>query len=39
MSRYVLSWELSIDMDVNFCIMALERALVIGTRTPAKGIF
>jgi len=29
--RYVLSWELSIDMDVDFCIMALERALTIGT--------
>jgi len=31
MSRYILSWELSIDMDVDFCIMALERALAIGT--------
>ena len=31
MSRYVLSWELSIDMDVDSCIMALERALAIGT--------
>jgi len=31
MSRYVLSWELSIDLDVSFCIMALERALTIGT--------
>jgi len=31
MSRYVLSWELSIDMDVDFCIMALERALAIDT--------
>ena len=31
MSRYVLSWELSIDMNVDFCIMALERALTIGT--------
>jgi len=30
-SRYVLSWELSIDMDVDFCIMALERAFTIGT--------
>jgi len=30
MSRYVLSWELSIDLDVNFCIMALERAFTIG---------
>jgi len=31
MSRYVLSWELSIDMDVDFCIVALERALTIDT--------
>jgi len=31
MSRYVLSWELSIDMNVDFCIMTLERALTIGT--------
>jgi len=31
MSRYVLSWELSIDIDVDFCIMALERALTVGT--------
>jgi len=31
MSRYVLSWELSIDMDVNFCIIALERAFAIDT--------
>jgi len=31
MSRYVLSWELSIDLDVDFCIMALERAFTIGT--------
>ena len=29
MSRYVLSWELSIDLDVSFCIMALERAFTI----------
>jgi len=29
-SRYVLSWELSIDMDVDFCIMALERVLTVG---------
>ena len=31
MSRYVLSWELSIDMDVDFCIVALERALTTDT--------
>jgi putative transposase len=29
-SRYVLSWEISITMDVNFCISALERALLKG---------
>jgi putative transposase len=27
-SRYVLSWELSVTMDMNFCITALERALM-----------
>ncbi len=26
-SRYVLSWELSLSLDSNFCILALERAL------------
>ena len=26
-SRYVLSWELSITMDTDFCISSLERAL------------
>ncbi len=26
-SRYVLSWEISITMDENFCVSALERAL------------
>jgi len=26
-SRYVLSWELSITMDTEFCVSALERAL------------
>lgn len=26
-SRYVLSWEVSVTMDVHFCISALERAL------------
>ena len=31
MSRYVLSWELFIDIGVDFCIMPLERALTIGT--------
>jgi len=31
MSRYVLSWGLSTNMDVDFCMMALERALAIGT--------
>ncbi len=27
-SRYVLAWELSISLEVGFCITALERALV-----------
>lgn len=30
-SRCVLSWELSITMDVSFCIDALKRALGLGT--------
>jgi len=29
-SRYVLSWELSITMDVSFCISALKQALSLG---------
>lgn len=29
-SRYVLSWELSISLEVDFCIVALEKALAIG---------
>jgi putative transposase len=29
-SRYVLSWEISVTMDVHFCISALERALAKG---------
>ena len=28
-SRYVISWELSISLDVGFCVAALERALTI----------
>ena len=27
MSRYVLSWELSIDMDIDFCIMAQDKSV------------
>jgi len=30
-SRYVLSWELSTTLQVNFCIQALEKALSITT--------
>lgn len=30
-SRYVLSWEVSVTMDVHFCLSALERALLRGT--------
>ncbi len=30
-SRYVLSWNLSITLEVNFCIKALEKALDIAT--------
>ncbi len=29
-SRYVLSWEVSITLDSEFCISALERALGLG---------
>lgn len=34
-SRYVISWELSNTLDSNFCVSALERALVQG----CPGIF
>lgn len=30
-SRFVLSWELSVTMDVSFCLDALRRALSLGT--------
>ena len=30
-SRYVLSWALSITMDVGFCLEALEQALLVAT--------
>ena len=30
-SRYVLSWEVSVTMDVDFCASALERALLKGS--------
>lgn len=30
-SRFVLAWELSVTMDVNFCLDALKRALSLGT--------
>lgn len=29
-SRYVLSWEISVTLDSDFCVSALERALGIG---------
>ena len=29
-SRYVLSWELSITMETDFCLTALERALAVN---------
>ena len=29
-SRYVLSWELSVTLDVTFCLEALEQALRLG---------
>ena len=29
-SRYVLSWEISVTMDSDFCVSALERALVMA---------
>ena len=29
-SRYVLAWELSVTLDVTFCLEALERALRLG---------
>ena len=30
-SRYVLSWELSNTLDADFCVLALERALELGS--------
>ena len=30
-SRFVLSWEMSITMEVEFCLTALERALKVAT--------
>lgn len=30
-SRYVLAWEVSITLDTDFCLVALERALQYGT--------
>lgn len=30
-SRYVLSWEISVTMDADFCVSALERALLRGS--------
>jgi putative transposase len=32
-SRYVLAWEVSITLDTDFCLVALERALKFGTPT------
>ena len=32
-SRYVLSWAMSITMDVAFCLEALEQALGVATLT------
>jgi putative transposase len=29
-SRYVLSWAVSITMDVGFCLEALDRALEVA---------
>ena len=31
-SRYVLSWELSVSLEADFCVAALERALATGRR-------
>ena len=30
-SRYVLAWEVSVTLDVSFCLSALQRALEMGT--------
>lgn len=32
-SRYVLAWEVSNTLDTDFCLVALERALKLGTPT------
>jgi putative transposase len=31
-SRYVISWELSLSLETDFCVSALERALATGRR-------
>jgi len=31
-SRYVLSWEVSVSLEADFCVAALERALASGRR-------
>ena len=31
-SRYVLSWEVSVSLEAEFCVTALERALATGRR-------
>ena len=30
-SRYVLTWELSNTLDADFCVLALEKALELGS--------
>jgi putative transposase len=32
LSRYVLSWEVSVSLEADFCVAALERALATGHR-------
>jgi putative transposase len=33
-SRYVLSWEVATRLEANFCLAALDKALVVGSGRP-----
>ena len=37
-SRYVLAWELSISLEADFCVAALERALTSQSHVPTAEI-
>jgi putative transposase len=33
-SRYVLSWQVATNLEVSFCVEALDRALLVGSSKP-----